>query len=358
MARGFRPSLNPAPDGVHAGPERNDSIGTTHACEQTKHDVSPIARTEIKRSDAPNLRGGIRTSRAAAARATRWRRVRVTRTRRGEPAPRTRRFQLSYPKQNTPSVESHRPYGNKNKLTCARHPESRHTHSQSTGKATGSIDLEFIDLDDAPSRRIRTTVVDAGGCSSDTATSPTDTNPLGHTGRHTESRECAPLLWSHHTRVNSTTVIVAGGGSVLPPAPLPILPEVRRSDGEADVAGCDWSKIAADVAGEVALVPPFESPFSGNSPGRPVGERRSQTGAVACKQTKHDVILIAEINRNEKNAPTPPRSWRSCPLSTPAHRRVRRTRVLEDPPRRTRVPIERTERSRRLAGGVSPPFGS
>ena len=62
MARGFRPSLNPAPDGVHAGPERNDSIGTTHACEQTKHDVSPIARTEIKRSDAPNLRGGIRTS--------------------------------------------------------------------------------------------------------------------------------------------------------------------------------------------------------------------------------------------------------------------------------------------------------
>ena len=108
MARGFRPSLNPAPDGVHAGPERNDSIGTTHACTQTKHDVSPIARTEIKRSDAPNLRGGIRTSRAAAARATRWRRVRVTRTRRGEPAPRTRRFQLSYPKQNTPSVKSPR----------------------------------------------------------------------------------------------------------------------------------------------------------------------------------------------------------------------------------------------------------
>ena len=47
MARGFRPSLNPAPDGVHAGPERNDSIGTTHACEQTKHDVSPIAHTKI-----------------------------------------------------------------------------------------------------------------------------------------------------------------------------------------------------------------------------------------------------------------------------------------------------------------------
>ena len=293
MARGFRPSLNPAPDGVHAGPERNDSIGTTHACEQTKHDVSPIARTEIKRSDAPNLRGGIRTRRAAAARATRWRRARVTRTHRVEPAPRTRRFQLSYPKQNTPSVESHRPYGNKNKLTCARHPESRHTHSQSTGKATGSIDLEFIDLDDAsPGRRIRTTVVDAGGCSSDTATSPTDTNPLGHTGRHTESRECAPLLWSHHTRVNSTTVIVAGGGSVFPPAPLPILPDVRRSDGEADVAGCDSSETAELVAGEVVALPPFESPFSGNSPGRPVGERRSQTGAVACKKKKHDVILI------------------------------------------------------------------
>ena len=138
---------------------------------------------------------------------------------------------------------------------------------------------------------MRTTVVDAGGCSSDTATSPTDTNPVGHTGRHTDSRECAPLLWSHHTRVNSTTVIVTGGGSKCPPAPLPILPDVRRSDGEADVAGPDSS---TDVAGEVvALVPPFESPFSGNSPGRPVGERRSQTGAVACKKTKNDVIQIA-----------------------------------------------------------------
>mmetsp|Transcript_10708 Transcript_10708/g.49210 ORF Transcript_10708/g.49210 Transcript_10708/m.49210 type:complete len:562 (+) Transcript_10708:7453-9138(+) len=286
MARGFRPSLNPAPDGVHAGPERNDSIGTTHAKSARRH---------------PHVSSG---GGACDALAT---------------CPSD-----TYPSGGTGAQNETVPAF----LPCARHPESRHTHSQSTGKAIGSIDLEFNDLDDAPFGRIRTTVVDAGGCSSDTATSPTDTNPVGHTGRHTESRECAPLLWSHHTRVNSTTVIVAGGGSVFPPAPLPILPEVRRSDGEADVAGCDSSKTAELVAGEVVALPPFESPFSGNSPGRPVGERRSQTGAVADSTT-----VLAQLSAIHAGA-----------SPSPAHARPRR-------PSAAHTSSDRTHRTQSAFGG-------
>ena len=144
-ARGARPSLNPAPAEVHAGPSANAVGGSASVRSNRRHTTASMG-------------GGACDALATWPHAT-------------YPGGGTGRQKLAVP-----------PF-----LRVARHPESRHARSYPTGAATGRGSSP------APSSR-RTRRVDAGGSSAGTATSPREHHPGGHIGRHTLRREFAPEL--------------------------------------------------------------------------------------------------------------------------------------------------------------------
>ena len=227
--------MNPAPAGVHAGPRSKASLGT-------------IVARSARRHAHVSSGGG-----ACEALAT---------------CP-----MVTYPSGGTGFQKEIVPAF----FPCARQPESRHTISQSTGHATGGLRFDETRRRRSSTRRIWTTTVDAGGCSSATATSPSETNPSGHDGRQTDSRECAPLLKSHHTRVNSTTVAVGGASSPKTPATPRTLPDERPSDAPEVRPFLSAPSMFVSFGTEG----PDEAPDGPetSSPGSPVGDRRSKHAA-------------------------------------------------------------------------------